>query len=480
MRCDSLDFEITPETYAAARRELLDANANLSGVVLREDERALDELLCRLKREYRETFGGKVDYKMPVLTDKRIASSPLYAFLSAMPKGADLHVHDMSLLPAKDLIPLLATCPAFCVRVGGGYDLLTVAEGEAVPEGYLRFSEALTSGAVTADDLLTNWTVAGADASPLGIWDYFEELFCRQGCLSSNPAFAAVYYDYTFRYYARHGISHVEIHLMLTDSIDESADYVRVIREAYYAVRRDFPSFTVRIIGAGVKDDNDKIEMTKKCFLNTSYVQEIVKDETDPENVTDFVIGFDLVNEEDASLPLSAFAPMLLKAKKQFPAMKLYVHGGESLDAGNENLIDAYLLGAERVGHGLNLYRFPDLHARYAKREICLEVCPISNEVLGYARDLRNHPAVEYLRTGVPIALCSDDPAYMENETLTDDFLAATVAWDLSLSDLKQLAINSIMYSGLDKKTKFSSLHAYNEAWRAFVEGTLSALGGKE
>ena len=156
--------------------------------------------------------------------------------------------------------------------------------------------------------------------------------------------------------------------------------------------------------------------------------------------------------------------------------MKLYIHGGESLSAENENLIDAYLLGVSRVGHGLNLYRYPDLHRRYAKSETALEVCVISNGALGYTRDIRNHPATEYLRTGVAVTLCSDDPAYMENETLTDDFFAATVCWNLSLADIKQLGINSIMYSGLDDEVKYDSLHRFNDIWNQFIDAEVSAI----
>ena len=150
--------------------------------------------------------------------------------------------------------------------------------------------------------------------------------------------------------------------------------------------------------------------------------------------------------------------------------MKLYIHGGESLMADNENLIDAYLLGASRVGHGLNLYRYPDLQSRYVKAEICLEVCPISNERLEYTKDLRNHLATEYLKSGVTMALCSDDPTYMEYQTLTDDFFAATVCWNLDLSDIKQFGVNSIMYSGLDEDYKRIALKNYKILWDAFID----------
>lgn len=165
--------------------------------------------------------------------------------------------------------------------------------------------------------------------------------------------------------------------------------------------------------------------------------------------------------------------PMLLKVKRQYPSMKFYIHGSESLEADNINLIDAYLLCASRVGHGLNLYHFPDLHKRFIQAEICLEVCPISNQHLGYASDIRSHPATEYLHSGMALALCSDDPAYMENETLTDDFLAAIISWNLHLDDIKQLGINSILYSGLEDPEKYIALGNYNKLWKQFIHDTL-------
>lgn len=465
---------MTLEEYELKREELIAANKNLLGLVLREDEERLDKYLSRIKAEYIKECGGKVPYDIPTLSDKKLISSRLYEFCSRLPKGADLHVHDMSLLPVCELIKLLKKRPEMCINADRkSYDLQVIPEDGTVPEGYMRFFEAMDSGYYSEDEIIYNWTVLSGEGYEGGIWAYFEELFNRHACLSSNPSFAAEYYDYTFRYYCRKGIMHVEIHLMLTDSIDESADYLKVIRKAYYDVKKDYPYFTVRVIGAGVKADSEDIAFTKKCFLNTAYVQEMIKDESDPAHPANFVIGFDLVNEEDTSLPLSAFAPMLLAVRRQFPSMNLYIHCGESLAATNENLIDAYLLGVSRVGHGLNLYRFPDLHERYVKAEICLEVCPISNQALGYTKDIRNHPATEYLKTGASIELSSDDPTYMEHETLTDDFFAAIIGWDLSLADVKQLGINSIVYSGLDEVSKANSLKAYNELWNDFVEEML-------
>lgn len=465
-----MNTAITEENYERKREELLELNSNLTAVVMREKELKLDSELSKLKKEFRESFDENV-YSLSPLSDPQLRETKLYKFCSRLPKGADLHVHDMALLPAGELISLLKARPEFCINTDKkSYDLIKLKPSDNVPDGYMSLKEAIDNKILSEDEILQNWTVLGANPEKDNIWDYFETLFDRHAVLSSDVSFASVYYEYTFRYYCKINIMHVEIHIMLTEGIDESAEFLKAVRDAYYKVKKDYPYFTVRIIGAGVKADNENIEFTKKCFLNASFVQEILKDESDPDNPTDFVIGFDLVNEEDRSLPLKAFAPMLLKVKRQYPNMKLYIHGGESINAGNENLIDAYLLGVSRVGHGLNLYRYPDLHSRYVKSEICLEVCPISNQKLGYTKDVRNHPATEYLKTGMALALCSDDPTYMEYETLTDDFFVAVSAWDLTAADLKQLGINSIMYSGLDNDTKFKSLKEYNRLWNEFVD----------
>ena len=71
------------------------------------------------------------------------------------------------------------------------------------------------------------------------------------------------------------------------------------------------------------------------------------------------------------------------------------------------------------------------------------------------------------------MALCSDDPAYMEHKTLTDDFFAATVCWDLGLAELKQFGINSVLYSGLDEEDRYQALHKFGELWDEFIEKTV-------
>ena len=183
----------------------------------------------------------------------------------------------------------------------------------------------------------------------------------------------------------------------------------------------------------------------------------------------DFIIGLDLVNKEDTCKPLSLYADFLCSEEVTKSGPDLFLHCGESLRQDNMSVIDAYLLNTARVGHGFNLYRFPELMQVYAKAGIAIEVCPISNQRLGYCPDLRLHPALLYLRIGLPVVICSDDGLFLAAEPLTDDFFYSILCWDLTLGDIKTICRNSILYSDLPEKDIDHLLKVWEADWNAFI-----------
>ncbi len=73
-----------------------------------------------------------------------------------------------------------------------------------------------------------------------------------------------------------------------------------------------------------------------------------------------FVLGFDMVQEEDYFKTMLDMAPAFVKKdelEKEFGVELPYVfHGGESLfSIQNDNLFDLILLETKRIGHGTNL-----------------------------------------------------------------------------------------------------------------------------
>ena len=98
------DDSFDQEKYLEARVSHVETNSYKTDVTLSEKEEALDRKLAVWKAEYLESCDRKVPYNMPVLTDKNIWGSKLYEFCEALPKGSDLHIHGMALMPFDELL----------------------------------------------------------------------------------------------------------------------------------------------------------------------------------------------------------------------------------------------------------------------------------------------------------------------------------------------------------------------------------------
>jgi adenosine deaminase CECR1 len=88
-------------------------------------------------------------------------------------------------------------------------------------------------------------------------------------------------------------------------------------------------------------------------------------------------------------------------------------HAGETHDQGGEidsNLYDVILLGAKRIGHGFSITKHPLLMHVCKERNIAIETCPISNEVLGLCPTTKSHHLPVLLSNCVPCTVNSDDP----------------------------------------------------------------------
>jgi len=92
-----------------------------------------------------------------------------------------------------------------------------------------------------------------------------------------------------------------------------------------------------------------------------------------------------------------------------------------------------------------------------------LTVCPLSNTKLKVFDDMSQHNILQMLARGVCVTVNSDDPAYFGGY-MTENFVALSESLNLNKDQAKQLVINSINASFINKDAKqvlLSRLAAY-------------------
>ena len=137
------------------------------------------------------------------------------------------------------------------------------------------------------------------------------------------------------------------------------------------------------------------------------------------------------------------------------------------MDEPNFHIRDTLLLGAERIGHGVNLITDPVTLINMRYGPYLVEINLISNLLLEYVSDYDQHPFPEYLRLGVPVALSTDDRG-MWDSTMTDEFYVAVSEFDLSWAEVRTLSRNSIEYSFVDEETKLRLLRGFDKSIEKF------------
>ena len=246
-------------------------------------------------------------------------------------------------------------------------------------------------------------------------------------------------------------------------------EYIEILEKVEKATKAIDPDFTFILLQQSLRFfDEERIEneVVAAHKYRTKYPR--------------WIRGFDLVAEEDAGHSTLFHAQQFLKLDSLEAAtgvtLPLYLHDGESNWASTDNLYDAVLLGTKRIGHGFNLFRFPNLIELVKEKDICVEVNPLSNQILGYIRDLRLHPASTFLRRGVNCVISSDDPLIFDYQGLSYDFWSIALAWELDLAALKKLCRNSIEYAALTDAEKAKALIVWEKRWATFVEEALQEL----
>ena len=448
--------------YLEARQRLIKAERALrfdTGITLRPEEEEANRRLMALKREEIERTQGHFPPAHSFLesrTRKLIAESRVLQIMKRMPKGGILHVHGFTLGDFRWLVTHATYLPNSYIYQG---DKSQPVRGtlrffqEPPGDGWVPISELRNAAKDVQEfdeEIYRSITLGEEDLAQPDIWTEFSKSFRAIGLLTDDSVREG-YYRKMFKDLAEENIQYVEFRGA------GSSAFQALLSE----ILRDHPDFEVKFIPQAMRS-------ASREQLAEALERILDRREADPHRI----LGFDLVEEEDSTHTNLFFLNELLNARREAErrniTLPLYLHSGESNWMENENLYDAILLDAKRIGHGLALIKHPLLMQIVRERDIAIEVCPISNQVLGYISDLRNHPAVHYINSGLPVVLSPDDPGIMQH-TLSYDFYTAFMAWGLDLKGLKQLAMNSLLYSAMEPEEKERSLLSWRKKWAEFV-----------
>ncbi len=176
---------------------------------------------------------------------------------------------------------------------------------------------------------------------------------------------------------------------------------------------------------------------------------------------SDIFVAVNMVGREDndKGYPLR-FLETIRELRRQYGGVRLSIHAGE-VDEPNFHVRDTLLLGADRIGHGINLITDDDTMRLMRHGPYLIETNLISNLLLQYVSDYSEHPFPEYLRTGIPVALSTDDRG-MWDSTMTDEFFVAVSEFNLSWDEVKTLSRNSLQYSFLAPRLKQTLLQEFD------------------
>lgn len=123
-----------------------------------------------------------------------------------------------------------------------------------------------------------------------------------------------------------------------------------------------------------------------------------------------------LAGGPEKEYPINHFKSVLEEAKSA--GIELVLHAGEESGTANQ-VLEALDLGVLRIGHGVQIFdgKNQRIIDRVKEQGVTLDLCPISNETLGFVNAF---PAREVLESGVKFTLNADDPCIF-NCTVKDN-----------------------------------------------------------
>ncbi|KAL4833627.1 hypothetical protein H8958_002848 [Nasalis larvatus] len=413
-----------------------------------------------------------------------IERSHVFNILRMMPKGAALHLHDTGIVTMDWLVRNVTYRP-HCHICFTSKGIMQFRFAHPTPhtsekcskwillEDYRKRVQNVTE---FDNSLLRNFTLVTQHPEVIYtnqnvVWSKFQTIFFT---ISGLIRYAPVFRDYVFRSmqeFYEDNVLYMEIRARLLPVYELSGEHhdEEWSVKTYQEVAQKFVETHPEFIGIKIIYSDDR---SKDVAVIAESIRTAMGLRTKFPTV---VAGFDLVGHEDTGHSLHDYKEALMIPARDGVKLPYFFHAGETDWQGtsiDKNILDALMLNTTRIGHGFALSKHPAARAYSWKKDIPIEVCPISNQVLKLVSDLRNHPVAALMAIGHPMVISSDDPAMFGAKGLSYDFYEAFMGiggMKADLRTLKQLAMNSIRYSSLLETEKNTFMEIWKKRWDKFI-----------
>jgi len=284
--------------------------------------------------------------------------------------------------------------------------------------------------------------------------EFFETHWQRFGDLTANPYLQGDLIQRNFQAFADEGLIYVEP--QVTAFGYKTSDGTPIPPDDVAAILRE------RLAQSDVKATGLTYRFQQAILRFLPNAEQGLKDAYRFVADNEPYVAVNMVGREDndKGYPLR-FLPTLRALRHEYNNVRLSIHAGE-VDEPNDHIRDTLLLGADRIGHGLNLITDTDTMRLMRHGPYMVEINLISNLMLEYYTDYSQHPFPEYLRVGIPVALSTDDRG-MWDSTMTDEFYVAVTEFNLSWAEIKLLSENSLKYAFVDDAIKNELLQNFQK-----------------
>jgi adenosine deaminase CECR1 len=416
--------------------------------------------------------------------DVKAGATPeqLYRFLYALPKGGDLHNHLTGAVRSEWFWDAALAAEArgyvYYTRVriencapyghnefGGARALLLFKDIQA--STFEKLDACAKSEFKRLQDLDARekqaWLASMRLDQPYeGRDEFFDAIWDRINEMLQNPYLICDVLLRNMQEFGREGVVYLETQQGVEGAVKPDGSPYTV--DEVVAIYRQFlASPAARATGVEVRFQNALLRFTPNAEQHLRELYAIT------DRYRDLYVGVNMVGREDndKGYPLR-FLPVLRELRHRYPDINLSIHAGE-VDEPNFHVRDTLLLGAQRIGHGVNLITDPETMIRMRYGPYMVEINLISNLLLEYVSNYSQHPFPEYLRTGIPVALSTDDRG-MWDSNMSDEFYVAVKEFNLSWEEIVKLGRNSLYYSFVDDPTKQRLLASYDKRVAAFAQ----------